>query len=105
MNNIDIKNNFIDDPFYRCLQCSKCQGCICERVYIINIALGYLDNYLCLKCISENQSVKDSEIFENLCEYINSRPCFKADWQKIDPKGCPKYPRCYCGEITVEGVK
>lgn len=87
-------------PFSRQLYCHRCNACICERVYIINLALSYTENQLCLKCIAEDKNIKESEVFENLHSYIITRPCFESDWKKVNLNECPKYPSCYCGDIN-----
>jgi hypothetical protein len=84
-------------PFEKRRICDQCSSCICERVYIINLALNYIDQCLCLKCLASEKGIDEGQVFRSLADYIKSRPCFKAEWDHVNYKECKKYPHCYCG--------
>lgn len=85
----------MDFPF----PCPKCNQSICRRAYTINLAMGYAEEQVCLKCLSEmhNQSIED--LFDFIYGYVESRGCFKKEWDKMTSKNeCPLPNNCVIGK-------
>lgn len=75
--------------------CPKCGNAICIRAYNINLALGYVDEQLCLPCLSKLHEQDLDSLFDFVYGYIQSRDCFKKEWIKMkDRSECPLPDLC-----------
>ena len=85
--------------------CPKCSRSICRRAYTINLALGYVEEQICLNCLSELHKQSIEDIFSFVYGYIQSRDCFKKEWAKMVNKNeCPlpfdcMIEKCFMAEI------
>ena len=81
----------MDFPFL----CPKCGLDVCIRAYNINLALGYVDEQVCLSCLSKIHGQDMESMFDFIYDYIQSRDCFKKEWVKMKDKGeCPLPNSC-----------
>ena len=70
--------------------CSKTGLPLCRRMFNMNLALGYSDEFYSLKALSEMHSRDPSEMFDLLYNYVQARECFSREWGKMKDKSeCP----------------
>lgn len=63
---------------------------ICRRMFNMNLALGYAEEFFSLKALAEKHDKSMEEIFEMGYDYVESRECFKKEWDKMLLKSeCP----------------
>ncbi len=75
--------------------CPKCGNNICRRAYNINLALGYVEEQLCLSCLSKLHDQSMDSLFDFIYPYIQSRDCFKKEWVKMITRDeCPLPDSC-----------
>lgn len=81
-----------------CQSESKCKQILCVRQEVINLALGYTDEMMCVHCLARNleENKEALELLIAMKDYIASRQCFAKEWQKYkDEKQCPSPETCY----------
>lgn len=79
--------------------CLKCKNPICRRAYNLNLALGYIEEQFCLNCLSETHNQTKEDLFDYIFDYIQSRNCFKKEWDKMTSKNeCPLPDKCVIGK-------
>lgn len=80
--------------------CETCGAPYCERVSVMNLALGETEAGYCLPCLAQLQAgtVTAGALAERLKPYILSRDCFKKPWLAFDPSPCPAASTntCFC---------
>lgn len=64
---------------------------VCRHVYIMNLALGYVEDFYCLEALAEMHNKTPKEIYDFAYGYVDMRECFRKEWDKIDNciKTCP----------------
>jgi hypothetical protein len=78
---------------YECLACS---APVCERVMIMNLALGYEDDIFCLTCLAQDIGASSADIAEQARDYVMARDCFRSPWSKFDASACPRQAEQSC---------
>lgn len=78
--------------------CDRCGNMFCERVHIMNMALGYVDEEYCLPCLSAEHEQTEADMAGFAWGYVKERDCFKNPWEAFDASACPKKAAnaCYC---------
>lgn len=83
-------------PYY----CDACNARFCERVQIMNLALGAVEEQFCIACLAAREESLPRELAERLYTYIQGRDCFRDPWQKaaLLAAACPllQAEECYC---------
>ena len=75
--------------------CSVNGLAICRRMFNMNLALGYAEEFYSLKALAEKHDMEPEEMFEFAYEYVESRECFRKEWQKMkDRSECPLEKDC-----------
>ena len=88
----------MDFPF----PCPNCSQNICRRAYNVNLALGFVEDQLCLQCLAKMHNQDIESLFDFVYGYIQSRDCFKKEWEKMKTKDeCPLpntcvVNKCFC---------
>lgn len=84
--------------------CDQCGAPVCERVQLMNLALGYEADLYCLDCLAQLQDMPADELAAFAKSYISSRDCFKAPWLKFNARDCPKLETgaCFCQHLNDE---
>ncbi len=68
---------------------------VCRRMFNINLALGYSEEFYALKALAEMHAKSLDEMFDFALDYINARECFRKEWVKMkDPSECPLANDC-----------
>lgn len=78
--------------------CDRCGAPLCERVQVINLALDYVDDLYCLRCLAEEHEKTEAELAAFAKDYVYARECFKTPWDNFNAKACPRLEQnqCYC---------
>lgn len=78
--------------------CDMCGAPVCERLQLMNLALGYEESLCCLDCLAQQQEMPPAELAEFAKSYVHSRDCFKNPWLKFNAAPCPKLTlnQCFC---------
>lgn len=78
--------------------CDECDAPYCERVYIMNLALGNVEDAFCLSCLAKEYEQSLEMMAKTCWGYVSARDCFKDPWLKIDNTACPQKTSnsCYC---------
>lgn len=75
--------------------CSKTELPICRRMFNMNLALGYSEEFYSLKALAEMHGKSCEEIFELGMNYVQARDCFKKEWDKmLSAEECPLPEDC-----------
>lgn len=79
-------------------QCDLCAAPVCERMTLINLALGYEETTYCLSCLAQEEGLEAGSLMKSTKAYIQSRDCFKKPWNKTDASQCPLLAKqlCFC---------
>ncbi len=65
--------------------------------------MGYAEEQYCLPCLSEMHNQTIDELFDFIIDYVNSRGCFKKEWDKMKEKfECPLPCDCVIGKCFYE---
>ena len=56
---------------------------ICRRIFNMNLALGYTEEFYSLKALAELHSQSMKEIFDFAYDYVEARECFRKEWVKM----------------------
>lgn len=76
-------------------QCARCGAMLCGRKQVMNLALGFVDTMLCLKCLGKELDREPAEIIEQLIPYIRLRECFNKSWLAYrQVEDCPDRDGC-----------
>jgi hypothetical protein len=76
--------------------CDACETDVCERIALINLALGYEETVVCLNCLVVQEEIEATTLLRTTKAYIQSRDCFKKPWNAIDISACPLAPHNLC---------
>ena len=61
----------------------------------MNLALGYSEDFFCLKALAEKHHKSMEDMFDFAYDYVQSRECFRKEWRKMsDPEECPLPSDC-----------
>lgn len=60
--------------------CCKCQGPLCLRQQVLNLALGEDEEVMCLNCLAADNNKSSAELLDSLATYIVGRECFAKPW-------------------------
>lgn len=75
--------------------CSHCKELLCLRKQVVNLALGFTDSMLCLRCHAKENEQLPEEVLENIKDYVLSRECFAKEWVRYTGKEfCPDATGC-----------
>lgn len=76
-------------------KCSNTGLPICRRMFNMNLALGYSEEFYSLKALSEMHDRSMDEMFDFAYDYVQARECFRKEWDKMKsadecplPDGC-----------------
>lgn len=80
--------------------CEHCKIPICGRQIVLNMALGYIERFLCMDCLALENNRSANDMFTYLLSYIQRRPCFQIEWDKVitcpvSPSQCKQYSLCF----------
>lgn len=56
---------------------------ICRRIFNMNLALGYTEEFYSLKALADMHSKSMEEIFDFAYDYVEARECFRKEWAKM----------------------
>ena len=63
---------------------------VCRRMFNMNLALGYSEEFYSLKALAEKHGRSMEEMFEFAYDYVQARECFRKEWAKmISVDECP----------------
>ncbi len=75
--------------------CSVTGMPICRRMFNMNLALGYTEEFYSLKALAEKHDMSMEAMFDFSLDYIQSRKCFRKEWAKmVSPSECPLANDC-----------
>ena len=80
-------------------KCKESGADICKRVWIMNLALGFDEEFSSLSVLSRQFNKTEEEIYDFVLPYIESRDCFKKEWDKLDPQDSCK-AKCVACQLT-----
>lgn len=71
---------------------------LCERVYIMNLSLGYVDETYGLEALAAEFGKTPAEMAAYCWDYVQARDCFLKPWLKVDCSACPRIAEgtCHC---------
>lgn len=76
-------------------ECNQCKGAICMRQQVVNLALGKVEEMLCLRCLHVETECEPASTLERMIPYIQSRDCFLKPWNRYkDVSYCPDRDSC-----------
>ena len=79
--------------------CCKTGLSVCRRMFNMNLALGYSEEFYSLKALAAMHSKTIEEIFELGYDYVQARECFRKEWAKMNSKEeCPLPGDCLIEE-------
>lgn len=79
--------------------CIKTGLPLCRRMFNMNLAFGYSEEFYSLKALAEMHQKSMEEIFEMGYEYVQARDCFKKEWIKMSSADeCPLPNDCLLSE-------
>ncbi len=86
------QENFFD------YSCDACGEMFCERVNLMNLALGFTEDAYCLACLAKDHERSEAVMADFCWGYVQGRDCFKDPWLKFDAAACPRLKdhTCYC---------
>ncbi|MDX2108034.1 MAG: hypothetical protein SFY67_16680 [Candidatus Melainabacteria bacterium] len=82
-----------------------CQQIVCTRQEVINLALGFTEDFRCIHCLAKDLEASGDTLalLMRMKDYVSSRPCFAKEWQKYtDQKQCPSPGTCYPAQCFSE---
>ncbi len=63
---------------------------VCRRMFNINLALGYTEDFYALVSLAKKHDKSMEEMFDFAFDYVKARECFRKEWVKMqDPSECP----------------
>jgi hypothetical protein len=76
-------------------KCQQSSEPICRRVYNMNLALGYTEEFYSLASLAQIHNKSQEEMFDFAFDYIESRDCFRKEWAKMTSREeCPLENSC-----------
>lgn len=76
-------------------KCELSSDPICRRVYNMNLALGYTEEFYSLASLAQMHDRTIEEMFDFAYGYIESRECFRKEWAKMTSiDECPLKETC-----------
>ena len=76
-------------------KCYQSSEPICRRVYNMNLALGYTEEFYSLASLAEMHNKSLEEIYEFAYDYVQARECFRKEWAKMTCREeCPLPDSC-----------
>ncbi len=70
--------------------CSVTGMPVCRRMFNMNLALGYSEEFYSLKALAQKHGRSMEEMFEFAYDYVQARECFRKEWAKmISVDECP----------------
>jgi hypothetical protein len=70
--------------------CAKTGLPLCRRMFNMNLALGYTEEFYSLEALAQMHNKSTEEIFEFAFDYVEARECFRKEWVKMQsPSECP----------------
>jgi len=86
-----------DSPFFD-YACDATGAPFCERVHIMNLALGNVDEEYSLAVLAAEYSKTPAEMAIFCWGYVQARDCFKKPWLQFDASHCPLLAthECHC---------
>ena len=68
---------------------------VCRRMFNMNLALGYADEFYSLKALAEKHERSMEDMFEFAYDYVQARECFRKEWAKmVSVDECPLVDEC-----------
>ena len=75
--------------------CCKTGKPVCRRIFNMNLALGYSEEFYSLEALAEMHSRTKEEVFELGYDYVQARECFRKEWAKMkNREECPLPDDC-----------
>lgn len=79
--------------------CTQCGEELCRRQIVLNLALGYETEYICISCLANEKNQTPIVLFNYLLNYIKTRPCYMIMFEKsrcdeTRMLGCPYRSSC-----------
>ena len=75
--------------------CHQSSEPVCRRVYNMNLALGYTEEFYSLASLAEMHERSLEEMYDFAYGYIESRECFRKEWAKMTCRSeCPLPDSC-----------
>ncbi len=75
--------------------CSVTGLAICRRMFNMNLALGYSEEFYSLEALSQMHDRELDEMFEFAYDYVEARECFRKEWAKMKHRDeCPLPNKC-----------
>jgi hypothetical protein len=72
---------------------------VCRRMFNMNLALGYSEEFYSLKALANMHSRDEKDIFELAYNYVQARECFRKEWDKMKSREeCPLPDDCQIEE-------
>lgn len=62
-------------------QCPKCALPLDPRQVLMNVALGFKDSPLCLKCLAQALQQDPDGMQTSLQAYVQSKECYRTAWE------------------------
>lgn len=82
-------------PHAQVATCSITGLPVCRRVFNMNLALGYTEEFYSLKALAEMHSKTMEDMFDFANDYIQARDCFRKEWAKMKSVAeCPLVNDC-----------
>ena len=76
-------------------QCSVYGLPVCRRMFNMNLALGYTEDFYSLKALAEKHNMSMEDMFDFAYDYVDSRECFRKEWAKMTCREqCPLVDSC-----------
>lgn len=87
--------------------CKSCQGVLCLRQQVINLALGQIDTMSCLRCLADENAQSEMDVVDSIVPYILSRDCFAKEWRRVSGiEDCSVAGGCHvalCSKTSLAG--
>jgi hypothetical protein len=79
--------------------CCKTGLPVCRRMFNMNLALGYSEEFYSLKGLADLHSRDMKDVFDLAFTYVQSRECFRKEWDKMKSREeCPLPNECQIEE-------
>lgn len=80
-------------------KCSDTGLPVCRRMFNINLALGYTEEFYSLEALAKKHNKSLEDMFSFAFDYIKARECFRKEWVKmLDASECPLPDACVAGD-------
>lgn len=79
--------------------CCKTGLPVCRRMFNMNLALGYSEEFYSLQALAKMHSRDEKDVFELAYGYVQARECFRKEWDKMKLREeCPLPNDCQIEE-------